>query len=340
VRILVDVSHPAHVHFFRHAIEEWTVRGHNISIVARDKDLVLELLEEYGLEYTTASQAREGTVGLMLELVQHEAKVLSIARRFRPHIMLNIGGTFVVHAGKLLGVPTIAFSDTEHAKLSNLISYPFATAICTPACYKVDLGLKQVRYNGYQELAYLHPNRFQPQVERLAEAGIGPNERYFVIRFVSWKAAHDVGQGGFSLAGKHELVRRLSEVGRVIITSESPLPPEFERFRMSLPPTRVHDLLYYSTVYIGEGGTMASEAAILGTPSIYVNSLTMGYIEELEEYGMLHRVIDERQAGQLALELAQDVDAKNKHQHRRKRLLQDKVDVTGWLADYVESFTS
>ena len=34
-------------------------------------------------------------------------------------------------------------------------------------------------------------------------------------------------------------------------------------------------------MYIGEGATMASEAAILGTPSVYLNELKLGYLEEL-----------------------------------------------------------
>ncbi len=37
-------------------------------------------------------------------------------------------------------------------------------------------------------------------------------------------------------------------------------------------------LLAYATLFIGEGATMASECAVLGTPAIYVNSLQLGYL--------------------------------------------------------------
>tara|TARA_B100000315_G_C14584869_1_gene592441 strand:+ start:2797 stop:2976 length:180 start_codon:yes stop_codon:yes gene_type:complete len=50
----------------------------------------------------------------------------------------------------------------------------------------------------------------------------------------------------------------------------------------------MHDVLYYATLYIGEGATMASECAMLVTHAIYVNSLTAGTLEKQEEYGLIY----------------------------------------------------
>jgi predicted glycosyltransferase len=338
MRILVDLSHPAHVHFFKYAIQEWQLHGHQVQLVARDKDLTLRLLDEYGHEYVCLSQARKGIVGLAFEMVEHQLRLHKLVSKSRPDVMLDIGGTFIVHVGRVLGIRTIVFTDTEHARLSNSISFPFADMICTPACYKTDIGRKQVRYEGYQELAYLHPNQFSPRQAVLEEIGLNEDQDLFVVRFVSWGAAHDAGLVGFSLEGKRELVGRLSKLGRVIITSESPLPTEFEPYRMAISPTKIHDLLYYSSLYIGEGGTMASEAALLGVPSIYVNPLTMGYLEEEDKkYGLVHRITDERQAIELAVKLAKEPDATQVYQHRRQCLLNDKIDVTAWMVEMVEN---
>jgi predicted glycosyltransferase len=333
---IVDISHPAHLHFFKYAIDLWKQHGHRVQIVARDKDIVLPLLDEYGYTYVCLSRARRGAIGLALELVEHESRLFGIARRLRPDIILNVGGTFITHIGKLLGTRTIVFTDTEHARLSNAIAFPFATWICTPACYKMDLGNKHVRYDGYHELAYLHPDYFAPDPAVLEEAGIKPNQRFFLTRFVSWGAAHDVGYAGFSLEGKRELVRRLSGIGQVIVTAESPLPADLEPYRMAISPTKIHDLLYYSSLYIGEGATMASEAAILGTPSIYVNPLTAGTLEEIAGYGLMHRITDERQGIELALTLASDVTTQEVYQAKRRSLLENKIDVTAWVVDFVE----
>ncbi len=39
MRILVDIGHPAHVHFFKNFIWEMEKRGHEFIVTARDKDV-------------------------------------------------------------------------------------------------------------------------------------------------------------------------------------------------------------------------------------------------------------------------------------------------------------
>jgi predicted glycosyltransferase len=341
VKILVDISHPAHVHFFRFAINEWQRRGHQIRIVARDKDLTLPLLESFSYEYSCLSKARKGVIGLGLELLEHELRLLGIIREFRPDVMLNIGGTFIVHVGKLLNTPTIVFSDTENATVSNQITYPFAGLICTPSCYKGDLGRKQVRYEGYQELAYTHPNWFRPNSNVLNELGLARDEKLFLIRFVAWQSGHDVMKIGFSLEGKRRLVESLKQQGRVVITSERSLPEDLEPLRMRVSPTKVHDLLAFSTLYIGESATMASESAILGTPFIFVSPVGRGYTDEEEKrYGLGYtfKPSQAEHAIQLALELAGRENLRQEWQAKRQQLLHDKIDVTAWLVKFVEGY--
>lgn len=341
MNILVDITHPAHVHFFRYALLEWQKRGHRVQIVARDKDLVLPLLSEYGFPYLCLSRARCGLGGLAGELIEHELHLAKVVCGFRPDVMLNVGGTFIVHVGRLLHIPTIVFSDTEVAKVANGITFPFADFICTPACYRDNLGRKHIRYEGYQELAYTHPTYFTPDPNILSEIGVKPKEKLFTVRFVSWMASHDVGQSGFSIEGKRRLVQRLAGLGRVIITSESPLPPELEPYRMRVSPTKIHDLLAFSTLYIGEGATMASESAILGTPFIFVSPLRAGSLDEQEKkYGLGYTVHPSQEdfAIELALELAQRPGLREEWQQKRARMLADKIDVTAWMVDFVERY--
>lgn len=343
MNILVDVSHPAHVHFFRFAIGEWKQRGHAVKIVARDKDLTLALLDKYNLDYTCLSRARRGAAGLAMELVEHETRLLRMARAFHPEVMLNIGGTFIVHAGKVLRVPTIVFSDTEIAVTANRITYPFATAICTPSCYEHALGAKQVRYEGYQELAYTHPAWFRPNPDVLTELGLKAGERLFVVRFINWQAGHDLRQSGFSLQGKRHLIDFLLQHGRVVVTSESELPPDLAQFQMQISPTKIHDLLAFSTLYIGESATMASESALLGTPFILVSPTRRGYTDEEEkryQLGCTFTPMEEEAAIALAGKWILRENLDEEWQAKRQRLLNEKIDVTGWMVNFVEQFSS
>jgi uncharacterized protein len=339
-RILVDISHPAHLHFFRPAINIWQKRGTELIIVARDKDITLQLLDEYGLPYVCLSKARKGVIGLGIELIEHEGKLLSIIRKTRPDVLLEIAGTFIVHAGILTGTPSLVFYDTENAKLSNAITYPFATHVITPNCYQGNIGKKQITYEGYQELAYLHPNHFQPNPNILSEMDIHPDEKIIVVRFVAWESGHDVMLKGFSMDGKRTLVKELCKHGRVIITSENTLPPDLEPYRMKIAPSKIHHLMAYSSLFIGESATMASESAILGVPFIFVSPVGRGYTDEEEKVYKLGYTIDpkeEEKAIDLAIKLIRDMD-RSAWQVKRQIMLDNKIDVTAWMVKFVDDF--
>jgi predicted glycosyltransferase len=339
MKILVDLTHPAHVHFFKSPIQQWIARGHRVIITSRDKDLTLSLLDHYGLPHTSLGSARSGLLGLGWELMDRGSRLWRVVRRERPTVVTAVGGTFIAPVGWLAGTPVVLFTDTEHARVANAIAFPFATVVCTPSAYKIDLGPRQVRYDGYHELAYLHPTQFTPDPQVLPKAGLAETDVYFIVRFVSWGAAHDVGHHGFTREGKYRLVAELQKLGRVIITSEAPLPPDLEHHRMPVSHAELHDLLAFSRLYIGEGGTLASEAVVLGVPAVFVNTLSMGYVEEQQNmYGMICLTSDENVGIAQALEWGSDPDIRQTWQVKRQKLLADKIDVSAWMVDFVEQF--
>jgi predicted glycosyltransferase len=341
VHILVDISHPAHVHFFRHAIDEWRERGHEVTIVSRDKDITLELLDQYGYRHTCLSRARRGLLGLGRELLEHEGRLYRLARSNPPDILVEIGGTFIVHAARLLGKPAVVFYDAENATISNAITYPFASAICTADCYRGWVGKGHIQYAGYHQLAYLHPHRFTPDPAVPARLGLNPQDTYFVVRFVGWQSGHDFGQRGFNQGSKIRLVKELERFGRVLITSEAPLPAELAHCRINLPSGLIHHLLAFSSLYIGESATMASESVVLGVPAIFVSPVGRGYTDEQEQrYQMCFTIQDENRAIDQAVELLRRPNLGTEWQAKRHRLLQDKIDVTAWLVDFVEEFVA
>ncbi len=344
MRILIDISHPAHVHFFKNAIAELRARGHVIGIASREKDICTKLLNTLGLDHTPLSTApaKKSIMAFTSEMAVHCFRLFNLARSFRPDVMLQIAGTFIAPVGKLIRCPTIGFYDTEFAKLSNAISYPLLTNICTPNCYQGDIGPHQIRYPGYHELAYLHPDNFTPDEGVLAEYGLEKRKKYFIVRFVGFNALHDYHETGFNLAAKHRLVEALSKLGRVLITSESPLPAELSPYRSPVPIDKIHDLMAFATLLVSESSTMASESAVLGIPALFISSTGRGYTDEQEaNYGLVRNFKPEQHEACLntALEIAgKPLDGvRAEYQEKRARLLRHNVNTTEWMIDFVES---
>ena len=205
----------------------------------------------------------------------------------------------------------------------------------------MDVGNKHIRYHGYTELAYLHPNRFTPNPAVLTEIGLTEGDPFIIVRFVSWQASHDVGQHG--IRDKVGLVKALEQYGRVLITSEGALPEELQSYQIRVSPEKLHDLLYYATLYVGEGSTTASECAVLGTHAIYVNTLPLGYIaEEDEKYHLVsdfsgRDCTDETVLAE-ARRLLQNPDLRKEGKQKGETLVQDKIDVTAFMVWFIEHY--
>ena len=339
MKILLSVNHPAHVHLFKNTI--WTLQDHNhdILVCARRKEVTVDLLEKYDINYTIVSEIKPSRIYLIREQIQRIIRFREILGRFEPDLSISTMDPSLAIISRLMGISYICLADTEHANLTTYGALPFTKTILTPSCFRKKIGPKQIRYKGYHELAYLHPHYFTPNPAVLDEIGLTEDDSFIIVRFVSWQASHDVGQHG--IRDKVGLMKTLEQYGRVLITSEKTLPPELQPYQIQISPEKMHDLLYYATLYVGEGGTMASEAAVLGTPSIYVSSLvgTMGNFIELEEtYELLYSYTNGNAALDRAIEILQDPASKEKWRAKRERLLTDKIDVTAFMVWFVENY--
>lgn len=344
MRILIDISHPAHVHFFRNAIRILTEKGHTVQVVSREKDITIELLAQYGIPHKTLSTApkRKSLAGFAREMLVHCTGLYKTARQFNPDIMLQIAGTFIAPVGRLIRCPTVAFYDTEFALLSNTVSYPLVSCVCTPDCYEGNIWGNQIKYAGYHELAYLHPDFFKPNPSVLTENNLAKDEKFFLVRFVGWAALHDYQEEGFDLTYKKALIEMLSHYGKVLISSEAPLPDELRKYQSDVPYDKIHDIMAYASLVVGESATMASEAAVLGVPSIFISTTPRGYTNEQENrYGLVKNFKPKQQAE--CLKTGEEIAKipitllRQKYQSRQSKLLKEKVNTTQWMVNFITS---
>jgi predicted glycosyltransferase len=340
LKILIDINHPAHVHYFRNFYKIMTHNQHSVLFVSRNKEIEHKLLALYNISFIDRGKGKNGKLGKFLYMLYADLKILQIAMKFKPDVFLNFLHPYPSQVAKLLGKASLVFSDTEHAILHHKLTIPYTTKVFTPACYKIDLGQNHVRFNSYMELAYLHPNYFKADPSILNILNVNDSDKFVIIRFVSWTAVHDFGHSGMSKDNKRKAVLELSKLAKVFISSEGELPEDLEKLRINIPYHKMHDALSYSSLFFGESGTMASEAAVLGIPAIFINSNQLGYLEEQEsKYGLVFNFRDTLQdqdmAIQKALEIIQDENGKEKYHKKREKLLSDCIDTTEFMVSEV-----
>lgn len=342
MKVLFDIVHPAHVHFFRHLRAELVADGHEALVVGRDKDVTLDLLDAFDIPHVVHGRSGHTSMfGQAGELLGRSWFLARAAREFAADVVLtrNPAGAMAARLARTPGV--FDTDDGTGAGIHFAAAKPFAHWITTPDCLREDHGRRHVTYPSYKALAYLHPDRFTPDPTIREEIGLGADERLFLVRLVAYDASHDSGAAGLASDTRRAIIELLADHGRVGITSERPLTPALEPYRLPIAPDRMHHAIAAATFIVGDSQTVAAEAACLGVPGFRLSSFSgrLDYLTEIEErYGLLRSFRpgqDQALLDALQRAVAEPEELRERAAAGHARLLEDKVDLTSWYAAFV-----
>ena len=342
MNILIDIGHPAHVHVLKNFAHDMEKKGHSILFTCRQKEFIIKLIEEEGFRYVSFGPKYTTTLKKIWGLAKFDFKMLQASWHFKPDFFVSLGSMYAAQVSAILRKPHICFEDTYNLEQVWLYR-PFTNVILTGNYeHPMMSATKEFRMAGYNELAYLHPKRFMPDVSVLNELGVGAGEKYTIIRFVAWNASHDLGHKGITLENKMRAVKEFTKYGKVFISSEGTLPPELTSYRLPTHPSRIHDVTAFASMVFGESSTMAEEAAMLGVPSIYLNDASTYYTKHLEkDYQLMYNLTESEEDQEKAIQLGIELLRKSNSQvwkDRRDKMLGDKIDVTAFLCWLVDNF--
>lgn len=360
-RINVYLGHPAHFHLYKNAIKNLKNDGYEVDVLIKKKENLEQLLQNSGIPYhNILREGRKDTkFGMGLGVVKRMWRLLGFVIRRRP---LLLTGTSVENSyiGPLMRIPVVYCGEDDAAviPLQAKMCYPGADAILTPdVCDDGKWNGKTTSYPSYHELAYLHPNHFTPSADIVREQGINPDKPYAIMRFVKLKANHDDNVQGINLQVALRLIEIMKPHMDIYITSERPLEPELEPFRIQINPIYMHDVMAFASLYIGDSQTMAMEAAVLGVPAIRFNDFVgkIGVMAELEDGELNGKQVpcynlgigilaSEKDAVECLCNTVQEImamqPAKRKElwQARRQKMLAEKIDYAKFLTWFLENY--
>lgn len=339
MNILIDIGHPAHVHIFKNLSWILIKNGHNILFTTRDKEYEIQLLHKYGFNFVSFGKNKKTVIGKIFGLFYFNLQLIFISFKFRPNIYLSHGSPYAAQVAWLFRKPHISLEDSGNNEQIRLYA-PFSKVIITPDFLPNDLGKKQIKYKANHELSYLLPKYFKANESIYDILGIDSSQQYAILRFVSWFATHDSGQKGLTLIEKEKLVNFLiSKNIKVFISSERrELPENLKQFAIKIPPECMHDALAFATIYVGEGATMASEAGVLGTPSIYISTIVRFYNVDQEKYGLVYNFLNFQGVLEKIQEILELKDRIMVYKQRQEIFINEKIDFTAFLVWFVENY--
>ncbi len=340
MKILIDINHPGNVHYFKHFIKIMRHKRHEILLTARNSKIICQLLEAYDFDYIPRGKGGDSISGKIFKMISADYKIYKHARSFKPDLLMSFSSPYAAQVAALLRKPHINLNDTEHSdRIHRKFTYPFSKYIITPSTYQNNLGKKHIRINTVVEYAYLNPKVFKPNPDIFQYLGISKEDKYVVIRFVSWQALHDINQGGLSLEMKHKIIKLLEKKYRVFICAEKGVDSIFKPYQLKIPPEKMHDALAYASLFISEGGTSASESALLATPTIYINSLPlMCYLKLAQQHGVIEHFNTEKEVMSYVQNFLDKPPGEDEMIMKRNAMTKDFINLTDYLIWFVENY--
>ena len=349
MNILIQLSHPAHFHLYKNVAKNLMDDGHKIFVLIKTKDILEDLLKQSGLPYYNILKEahRKSKFGILWDMLVRDWRMLRFVKKHK--IDLLTGSTVeVAQVGWLTSKYRVntGEDDMDVVPLFPKMAGPFMGTILSPrVCNNYSLEPYSVKYESYHELAYLHPNHFEAD-KKVVERYFSADTPYFILRFSSLNAYHDNGIKGINTEIAQHLIDILKPHGRIYITSERELEPQFEQYRIPIKTLDMHHVMAFSTLYIGDSQTMAAEAAVLGVPFVRFNDFVgrIGYLNELENVYHLGFGIkaSEDGASERMYKVVEEVLAmpnlKEEWGTRRQKMLSEKIDYAQFLTWFIESY--
>ena len=215
-RFLFFFIHPSYFHVFRNTINILKSKGHHVEVLISSKDILEELVINEGWKYHNLFP--EGRkikylptyLGAFIYLILTFLKIERYL--FNKRFDLFVTDDLIGINGFFHRVPTILLQDDDVTAVpETFFQHIFCNKILSPKCSNMGFfNFKKIAFDGYKELGYLHPNKFNPEIKKIKFFNKN-YDKYFLIRLVSLKATHDIGIKGLNNFDVKQIIKKLEK---------------------------------------------------------------------------------------------------------------------------------
>jgi len=305
-KIWIDILTPKQTLFLNKIGEALEERGFEVLYTTRQYREVVELIKLKKLKAIIVG--RHGGKNLSEKLIASSERIIELTKLIieeKPDMALSFSSPECARVAFGLGIPHISVNDSPHSVFVAKLTIPLSKTLFSPKVIPKEVwtrfGIDKsniLQYNALDPVAWLKD--FTPNAQVLHELNLDTDKPIITIRETEAYASYLL-QKVDSIAPVSDvliplLVKEIEQVQIVVL-------PRYEeqvnyiqrkyRSRNVSVATKVIDgasLLYYTTVFVGGGGTMNIEAALLGVPVISVYPGETTYVEKfLIKKGLVFR---------------------------------------------------
>ena len=298
MKIWFDLSNSPHINLFASMIRELETEGHDVVITCRPLANTIDLLDLHGFRYEVVGS--HYGANFWKKAFGYPIRVRQLQRYLagaNVDVAVSQSSFHSPLVARLLGVRSIYMNDNEHA-LGNVPSFLCASKIMVPE-FLSDASLRRQlagpwkvqRYPGVKEGIYLWG--LQQRLEACGNARRQRSRPSVYVRPEPWTAQYYKGERNFLddvLLGIKASVD-VTVLPRGKTQGVHYRDARFEGVRVVDTALDIQDIAPDCDLFVGAGGTMTREMAVLGIPTISVYQDQLLHVDKylLETKAFIHK---------------------------------------------------
>lgn len=331
MRIWFDILTPKQVMFFKDAVASLREKGHEVLCTSRDYREAVELARIKGLGLKLVGRhggpERYGKLAASTERMRALADVVS---GFAPDAAVTFSSPEGARVAFGLGTRHIGFNDSPHAEAVARLTVPLMSRLLCPwvipysSWTRYGISRRDIaRYHALDPAAWLkhghddndeHNNSFAHAAETEAgeEAEQDRKKRTALIRLEESKASYIADKKLASTVLVDAAVGELAQHAEIVILCRYSDQIEEAKARYGGRAKVIESvvdgvsLIKSADLFIGAGGTMSAEAALLGVPTISIAPVRYHVEDYLARSGLVTRTRNPGTVARLARKMLAD----------------------------------
>jgi predicted glycosyltransferase len=274
MKIWIDFINTPQVSFFEPIIEGLSKQGHTFILTCRDSSNTVQILKQKKWEFTIiGDRAEKGLVNKLASFPNRIRKLVSFLKNKKIDAAAGQSSFYLPLAARILGIPSLYTNDNEHA-LGNIPAFIFAKKIILPENFPIQNALKQGAskrktslYPGIKEGIYLWEKG-----EEITKHRQQSEPQTIYIRPEPQTAQYYKGKTNFldnlllDLKDSFNITLLVREKSQF----EHYTAPQFKGISVPDKPLDFTTIAKDCLLFVGAGGSMTREMALIGIPTISV----------------------------------------------------------------------
>lgn len=271
-----DISNSPHINMFYALITQLEHEGNKVVITSRPLANTIALLDQKGMKHQVIGKHYGKNIfGKIMGYPIRVFQLWNYLRDKRLDLAVSQSSFHSPITAKMLGIPSIYTNDNEHA-LGNLPGFLFASKILVPERFNLNrisrtsFVCKKIKYYpGVKEGIYLWR---MSRANRLKNSSVDSSPLKLYIRPEPSTAQYYNGKQNFL----DELINSLSStfeihvLPRTIEQANHYSGTAFKNISVAQKPISFDEIANACDVFVGAGGSMTRELAMIGIPTISV----------------------------------------------------------------------